>query len=216
MSVRAALAAAARDLYGQSWRLLAVNTALSTVVLALLAAAAFAPPLLVLLPLAGPFGAALAHCAVLVGRGGDATLREAAAGLRQHARRGLALGLAATLVLALGRHALAFYASHGAWIPAALAAELLALLALHQLFLWTLAVAAPRRPLRGLAAEAAFLLVRRPGQALALGLALLALNAAAAAAGVLPLLMLGGAYSFLAAAHLVAEGPAAEEPAWQA
>jgi hypothetical protein len=216
MTIGAALRAAARDLYSQSWRLLAVNTTLSAVVLGLAAAAAFATPALVLLPLAGPFVAALAHAAVVAADGRDATVREAIRGLRLHARRGLVLGAAATLVAVLGEHALGFYASHHAWVPAALVVELLALFALHQLVAWTLAVAFPERGVRDASADAARVLLRRPLPALGLAFALLLIDGVAALAGVLPLLMLGGAFSFLAVAHLVLpEALGEEEAAWQ-
>jgi hypothetical protein len=215
MTVRAALAAAARELYRNSWRLLAVNTALSAVVLAVVTAAVFAPPALVLLPLAGPFVAALAHCAVLQACGEDATFREATHALRTHARRGLLLGAAVTVVVVLGEHAYSFYAGRHVWVLAALVLELLALFALHQLVLWILVAAEPERPLRELAREAALWLLRRPAAALGLAFGLVVVDAAATAAGILPFLMLGGAYSFLAAAHLVLPQPLPEEAAWQ-
>jgi uncharacterized membrane protein len=217
MTVRRALRLAARDLYANSWRVLAVNTTLSAVVLALLAAAAFVPPAIILLPLAGPLAAALANTAVLIVREENPTVRDAFAGARVHARRGIVLGAIVTLVFLVAEHAARFYATRGVWLLSMVVIYLLALYVLHQLFAWTLAVAEPQRPLRHVYADAAAMILRRPGQAFGLALALLAIEGVAAMAGVLPLLMLGGGFAFLAAAQLAAPEPVSrEEAAWQA
>jgi hypothetical protein len=217
MTVPRVLRAAARDLYENSWRLLAVNTALSTVVVALLAVAAFVPPAIVLLPLAGPFAAALAHAAVSVVRDGDTTMRNAFAGVRIHARRGLVLAAVATVVLLAAEHAVRFYGAQGVWLLSVVVAYLMALFVLHQLFAWTLAVAEPGRSLRAAYAGAALLILRRPARVFGVALALLVIEALATVAGVLPLLMLGGAFAFLAAARLASpETALGEEAAWQA
>jgi hypothetical protein len=216
MTVRRGLRLAARDLYANSWRLLAANTTLSAVVLALLAAAAFAPPAVVLLPLAGPFAAALAHLAVEIVREENPALREAVGGLRLHFRRGVIMGAVVTVVFVVGEQAARFYAVHGVWLLAMVVIYLLALFVLHQLFAWTLAVAEPERPLRHVYAEAGTVIFRRPAQALGLALALLGIEALATVAGVLPMLMLGGGFAFLAAAHLAAPEQVSEkEAAWQ-
>ena len=67
--------------------------------------------------------------------------------------------------------------------------------------LWPLAVAERERPLRGLLADAATALVRRPAASIGLALALLLINALGVAAAVLPLLTVTVAYSFVAAAR---------------
>ncbi|HEY6016489.1 MAG TPA: hypothetical protein VIU16_06860, partial [Gaiellaceae bacterium] len=64
MSVRAALGAALRDLYGQSWRLLTLNAAVGAALLVVLAAAWVSLAGLVLVALVGPLLAALVHCEV--------------------------------------------------------------------------------------------------------------------------------------------------------
>jgi uncharacterized membrane protein len=217
MTVRRALRAAARDLYANSWRLLAVNTALSAIVLALLAAAAFVPPAIILLPLAGPFAAALVHTAVLIVREENPTVRDAFAGVRVHARRGIVLGAIVTLVFLVGEHAARFYATQGVWLLAILVIYLVALFVLHQLFVWTFAVAEPERPLRHVFAAAGLAIIGRPGRVFGLALALIVVEGLATVAGVLPMLMLGGGFAFLAVAHLAApEQVPREEAAWQA
>jgi hypothetical protein len=217
MTARRALRLAARDLYANSWRLLAVNTTLSAIVLALLAAAAFAAPAIVLLPLAGPFVAALAYAAVSIVRDGDTTVRSAFASVRLYARRGLLLAAVATVVLVAAENAARVYAAQGIWLLSAVVIYLAALFVLHQLFAWTIAVAEPDRRLRQVYADAGLLILRRPAPAFGLALALLLVEGLAAVAGVLPLLMLGGGFAFLAAARLAAPEPVSgEEAAWQA
>ena len=64
---------------------MALNGALSLCVLAILAAASFWAPALLLLLLLGPLAAAMMHCAVLLVRDGELSLRSAAlvAGIRE-------------------------------------------------------------------------------------------------------------------------------------
>ena len=81
VSVSTSLRGALRDFYEHSWRLVALNAALSVCVLAILAAASFWAPALLLLLLLGPLAAAMMHCAVSLVREGELSLRDAAAGL---------------------------------------------------------------------------------------------------------------------------------------
>ncbi|MEN3341723.1 MAG: hypothetical protein V7644_1127 [Actinomycetota bacterium] len=202
MSAGGALQAALVDGYRNSWRLVALNCAVGAVVAAAAAGAAFALPAAALVLAAGPLAAALVHCAVVVARTGELEWRDAVAGLRLHARRGLALGTIDAAGAALGVLAIRFYARHGVWPLAALATYLLAAFCVWQLVAWPLAVAEPERGLGAVLADAARELLRRPGASLLLGIVLLLLNLAGAAA-VMPLLTITLAYSFLAAAHFV-------------
>ncbi len=82
--------------------------------------------------------------------------------------------------------------------------------------LWPLAIRDCELPLREVAARAGFALVRRPGAAVGLGLALLAVNVLGIVAAVLPFLTMTIAYSALAAARFVLRpipAPAPAEPA---
>jgi hypothetical protein len=156
----------------------------------------------VLVVLAGPIAAALVHCAVLLVREGSVTLADARTGLRLHWKRGLALGACGAALLGLGLLAVVFYSrSSLLWPLAFCTVYVLILLGIYQIVLWTLAVAEPGRPLLVSAREAASLVVRRPGKALLLGLALLLVNLAGVAAAVMPFLTLTIAYTFIAAAH---------------
>jgi hypothetical protein len=196
---------AARDFYEESWRLVALNTLLSAYVLAVLAVASFAPVALVLLLGAGPVAAALVAAAVIVVESGSLTFVETTDAFHRCWRRGivlagqLGLGILATVV------AVRFYGTSGtlAWPLAVLVLYLGAIFVLYQLVLWPLAVQDCTRPLRDVAAEAARVLVRRPGATVALGVALLAVNALGVLAAVLPFLTLTIAYSALAAARFV-------------
>ena len=95
---------AARDFYEESWRFVALNTALSAYVLAVLAVASFAPLALVLLVGAGPLAAALVAAAVIVVESGSLTFVETTEAFRRCWRRGLVLagqlglGILATIV----------------------------------------------------------------------------------------------------------------------
>ncbi len=196
---------AARDFYEESWRLVALNTALSAYVLAVLALASFVPAALVLLVGAGPLAAALVAASVIVVESGSLTFVETTDAVRRCWRRGLvlaaqlALGILATVI------AIRFYGTSGtlAWPLAVLVLYLGAIFVLYQLVLWPLAVQDSTRPLREIAAEAATVLVRRPGATVALGIALLVVNALGILAAVLPFLTMTIAYSALAAARFV-------------
>lgn len=202
MKVRTALKLAVGDLYRNSWRLLPVNAAFGAVLVAVAVAGVAARAALVLVVLAGPLAAALVYCAVTLVREENVELRDAVVGLRLHWRRGLLLGAGGGLLLLLGAVAVRDYArlSFG-WPLVFVTVYLLVLLGVYQLVLWTLAIAEPERPLRGVCRDAAVLVARRPGAALVLGLALLLVNVAGVAAAVMPFLTLTVAYSFLAAAR---------------
>lgn len=203
MSVSAALWAALRDFYGQSWRLLVLNGILGAFLLAVLLAGLWAPPAWALALLAGPLAMALMHCAVEVAQTEDLRLRSALDGLRLHWRRGFVLGAAGLVVTAAGAVAVATYGRGSAltWPLAALAAYLLALVCVYQLLLWPLAVFERARPLGAVARDALLALLRRPRQACLLFVALLVVNLLGVAAALMPFLTLTVAYSFLAAAH---------------
>jgi hypothetical protein len=212
MRTRDALTHALRDFYEQSWRLLAVNAALGTVlVTSVLAALAF-PPASVLVIAAGPVAAALVHCAVTLVRTGELAFADAWDGLRLHWRRGCALGAAGAMLLVLGVLAIGVYANSSLWPLAFLALYLLVLLGVYQLFLWTLAIAHRDRALGAVARETLAVVAARLPAALALGLALLFVNVAGVAAAVMPFLTLTVAYTFLATARFLLE-PAEDEAA---
>jgi hypothetical protein len=196
---------AARDFYEESWRLVLLNSALSAYVLAVLTVAAFVPIALVLLVGAGPLAAALVAAAVIVVETGSLTFVETADVFRRSWRRGLVLGGSLALGVVATMVAVRFYGTAGAlaWPLAVLALYLGAIFALYQLVLWPLAVRDCARPLRDAAAEAAAVLVRRPGAVLGLGLALLLVNALGVLAAVLPFLTMTIAYTALAAARFV-------------
>ncbi|MGZ6685849.1 MAG: hypothetical protein ACXVFJ_17245, partial [Gaiellaceae bacterium] len=83
-------------------------------------------------------------------------------------------------------------------------------LGVHQLLLWTLAIAHPDVPLQEAAVRALELLLRRPLASLALGVVAVLVNVAGVVAALMPFLTLTVAYTFLAAAHFVLT-PAHEE-----
>lgn len=207
-----ALRRALRDFYANSWRLVPVNAALGLLIATVAAAALETRAAIVLVVLAGPLVAALAHCAVTLVRTGNLTLRDALDGLRGNWRRGLLLASAGTAVAGLAALAIGFYArSQTAWPLAFVALYLALALGLYQVVLLTFAVAEPQRPLRAAARQAAEVLARRPGAAAAIGLALLLVNAAGVAAALMPFLTLTVAYSFVAVAHFALPGPTREE-----
>ena len=206
MSARAALGAAGRDLFQNSWRLVPVNAALGVVLVAVALSTVAVHAALVLAVLAGPLAAALVHCSVTLVRTGNLAFADAREGLRLHWRRGLQLGAAGTALVILGALAVRFYTrmSFG-WPFAFLTVYLVLMLGIYAVVLATYAIAEPTRPLRLAAREAATLGARRPGATLLLGLALLLVNLAGVAAAVMPFLTLTVAYSFVAVAHFALE-----------
>jgi hypothetical protein len=204
MSARRALGLALGDLYRNSWRLVPVNAALGAVLVFAAVAAVAVHALLVLVVLAGPFAAALAHCSVTVVRTGNLVLADAWEGLRLHWRRGLALGAAGVALGVLGGIAVHFYTrSSLGWPLAFLTLYLVVALGIYAVVLMTVAVAQPGDPLPVVARQASTVAARRPGATLLLGLALLLLNVAGIAAAVMPFLTITVAYSFVAVAHFV-------------
>jgi hypothetical protein len=195
----AALRAALRDLYVQSWRFFLLNAALSVCLVPLAVAGLWAPAAWLLLLAAGPLAAALVHCAVVTATTGELRLGDALEGLRLHWRRGLLLGAVFAGASALGAYAVAFYGGRGVLLLAALAVYLLVVLLAFQLVLWPLALAAPDRPLRLVLEDALRMLLARPLQALVLTLALALVNLLGVALAIVPFLTLTIAYSCLAA-----------------
>ncbi len=202
MSPRAALGAAGRDVFQNSWRLVPVNAAFGLALVAVSVSTIAVHAALVLAVLAGPLAAALVHCSVTLVRTGNVVLADAREGLRLHWRRGLQLGAAGTALAILAVVAVRFYTrmSFG-WPLAFLVVYLVVLLGIYAVVLATYAIAEPERPLRLAAREAAALGARRPGATLLLGLALLLVNLAGVAAAVMPFLTITVAYSFVAVAH---------------
>jgi uncharacterized membrane protein len=214
MTVQQSLGAALRDLYGSSWRLVPLNVLIGIVLLAVAAGAVYVRATLLLVVLAGPLAAALAHCAVTLVQTEDLRVHEAVAGLKRFWRRGLVLAAAGGVIALLGVVAVRFYAGRGgaALLLAFVAVYLLFLAGVFFLLLWPLAVAEPQLPLREAARRTAQLVARRPGASLGLGVALLLVNLAGIAAAVMPFLTLTLAYSFLAAAHFALPRPKPEDP----
>jgi hypothetical protein len=209
-----ALRLALRDFFENSWRLVVVNAALGIVlVVTALLAVAF-PPAVVLVVLAGPLAAMLAHCAVTLVQTENLDLHEALAGLRRSWRRGLALAAIGSAIALLGFVAVRFYAQRGGAgvVLAFVAIYLLFLAGVFLLLLWPVAIAEPSLPLRSCALRTAQLVARRPGASLALGIVLLLVNVAGIAAAVMPFLTLTVAYSFLAAAHFALPPKTPEDP----
>lgn len=204
MTPRAALGAAGRDLFENSWRLVPVNAALGLVLVAVGFAAVAIHAALVLAVLAGPIAAALVHCSVTLVRTGSVALADAREGVRLHWRRGLQLGAAGTALAVLAGVALRFYTrTNVGWPFAFVTVYLVVLIGIYAVVLATLAIAEPERPLRLAAREAAALGARRPGATLLLGLALLLVNVLGIAAAVMPFLTVTVAYSFVAVARFV-------------
>jgi len=208
MTVRGALKAALRDLYEQSWRFIVLNVALSVMVAAVLLAASYATPALLLLVGVGPFAAALMHCAVTLQQTENVHLSDGLIGLRLHWRRGLALAAVVGAAIALFVVSVLFYAQR-AWPIAMLALYVALLFGVWQIHLWPLAMARHREGLGNVLGDAARAVVRRPFASLGLGFALLLVNAVGAI-GVLPVLTLTVAYSALAAAHFALPPPTEE------
>jgi hypothetical protein len=77
MTARAALGAAGRDLFQNSWRLVPVNAALGIVLVAVAASAVAVHAALAFAVLAGPLATALIHCSVTLVRTGNLALADA-------------------------------------------------------------------------------------------------------------------------------------------
>jgi hypothetical protein len=209
---------AVRDFYEESWRLVALNAALSVYVLGVLAVATLVPAALVLLLGAGAIAAALVSAAVTIVETGSLTFMEMAGTLRRSWLRGLVLGGSAAAGVAATVFAFRFYGDAGtlAWPLAVLVLYLGAIFLLYQLVLWPLALRDCESPLREVASEAGLVLIRRPAAVSGLGLALLAVNVAGILLAILPLLTMTIAYSTLAAARFaLPPTPSEEAEPWQ-
>lgn len=208
-----ALRLALRDLYENSWRLVPFNVLLGLI---LAASAAVAIPFhaaAVLVVLAGPVAAALAHSAVTVVRTGNLTLGDGLRGLQRHWRRGLGLAALAGALLLIGVVAIRFYGGSSLAWPLAFVVFYAGVCAgVLLMIVWVLAVAEPERSLRASAAVALELVARRPGATAVLGLVLLLVNLAGIAVAVMPFLTFTVAYSFVAVARF-ALPPTPEETA---
>jgi hypothetical protein len=208
-----ALRLAARDLYANSWRLVPLNLLFGAILVAAVAAAIPVHAAVVLVVLAGPVAAALAHSAVTLVRTGNLTLADGVAGVRAHWRRGLVLAAAGAAFVMLAAVAIRVYSSSAlGWPLTFVVLYLAACLAVFQAVLWVYAVAEPARPLRSSAHAALELIARRPGATAALGLALLLVNVLGLAVAVMPFLTLTVAYSFVAVAHFALPRPSQEDP----
>jgi hypothetical protein len=165
-----------------------------------------------LVVLAGPVAAALAHCAVTLVRTGNVKLADGLDGLRTHWRRGFILAAIGSAFVLLAGVAIHVYGhSSLVWPLAFVVLYLVACAAVYQAILWIVAVAEPEQPLRTCAREALELGLRRPGATAGLGVALLAVNAAGIAVAVMPFLTLTVAYSFVALAHFALPRPVQED-----
>ena len=201
MSLGGSLRAAAVDFYHQSWRLAVFNTVLSAaalvvVYLTVFISAGFAFLVLLLGPLAG----ALMHCTIQLAQEDELRFRDGLTGLGLHWRRGLSLAAIVLFVTVAGVVALRFYGSEQ-WLLTIFVADVLAVFAVLQVFVWPRAIFERESPLRRVHAQALSDFLARPLIAFAFALALVVVNALGFAAGVLPFLTLTIAYSFLAASH---------------
>jgi hypothetical protein len=211
MTARRALGLAVADLYRNSWRLVPVNAAVGAVLVFAAVCALAVHALLVLVVLAGPLVAALAHSSVTLVRTGNLKLVDAWEGLRLHWRRGLTLGAAGLALGVVAALAVHFYTrSSVGWPFAFLTLYLVVLLGVYAAVLTTVAVADPQLRWPAAARSAATLVAQRPGATLLLGLALLLVNLAGVAAAVMPFLTITVAYSFVAVAHFVLPAEARE------
>ena len=212
MTVGRSLGAAAVDFYHQSWRLAALNTALSVAVLAIVYLFVWVlPALVVLLVLVGPLAASLMHCAVRLAQEDELRFADAITGLRLHWRRGLALAAVNLAFGLLAVVAIRFYGTQQ-WLFTVLVVDVLVVFVLVQLVLWPRLVHESERPLGQLVGLALSDFLGRPLGTIGFALALLLVNLLGFAAGILPLLTLTIAYSFLAAAHFALPRSELREP----
>jgi len=201
LSLGGSLRAAAVDFYHQSWRLAVFNSILSAVALAVVYLTVFVSTgFAVLVLLLGPLAGALMHCTVLLAQEDELRFRDGLAGLGLHWRRGLGLAAILLLVTVAGVVAIRFYGSEQ-WLLTIFVADVLAIFAVLQVFVWPRAIFQRDSPLYRVHADALSDFLARPLTAFGFALALVVVNALGIAAGLMPFLTLTIAYSFLAAAH---------------
>jgi uncharacterized membrane protein YesL len=213
MTLRRALGVAAADLYHQAWRMAILNLTLGFAVALVVLAALAVRPAIVLAVLLGPLAAAIMHCAITLAQTEELRMGEALVGLRQHWRRGIALGLLFAAAILFGVLAVPFYARAGtwAWPFAALTVYILLLFCFFQLALWPVAVYEQERPFRAVVRDALLVAMRRPFGFVALGVLLVLVNAIGLVAAIIPFLTMTVAYSFLVSAHFaLPKNPARE------
>jgi hypothetical protein len=205
MTVRTALRSALGETYRNSWRLLVVNTAVSSVIAVVVLFVSAFPLVLFVAPLvSGPLVAALVHCVLMLVREEELVVADAVEGMRRFWRRGFALGGITGGVFLAGALAVTFYASeaHRVLPLAAFCAYVAAIAFLVVLVAWVLAIAEPGEGVSAALRAAALVALRSPLRLLTLGIVLLIVNVVSIVT-VLPVLTLTIAYSFLAAAHVV-------------
>jgi len=201
MSLGGSLRAAAVDFYHQSWRLAVFNTVLSAVALVVVYLTVFVSVVFAVLVLVlGPLAGALMHCTIQLAQEDELRFRDGLTGLGLHWRRGLGLAAILLFVTVAGIVALRFYGSDK-WLLTIFVADVLAVFAVLQVFVWPRAIFERDSPLHRVHAQALSDFLARPLIAFGFVLALVVVNALGIAAGVLPFLTLTIAYSFLAAAH---------------
>jgi hypothetical protein len=201
MSLGGSLRAAAVDFYHQSWRLAVFNTVLSAAALAVVYLTVFVSGAFALLVLLlGPLAGALMHCTIQLAQEDELRFRDGLTGLGLHWRRGLSLAAILLLVTVAGVIAIRFYGSEQ-WLLTIFVADVLAVFAVLQVFVWPRAIFQRDRALHKVHGDALSDFLARPLIAFGFTLALVVVNLVGIVAGVLPFLTLTIAYSFLAAAH---------------
>jgi hypothetical protein len=201
MGLGSSLRAAAVDFYHQSWRLAVFNTVFSAAALAVAYLTVFVSAgFAVLVLLLGPLAAALMHCTIQLAQEDELRFRDGLTGLGLHGRRGLSLAAILLLVTAAGVIAIRFYGSEQ-WLLTIFVADVLAVFAVLQVFVWPRAIFQRDRALHRVHGDALSDFLSRPVSAFGFALVLAVVNLVGIVAGVLPFLTLTIAYSFLAAAH---------------
>ena len=140
------------------------------------------------------------HCTIQLAQEDELRFRDGLTGLGLHWRRSLGLAAIVLLMTMAGVIALRFYGSEQ-WLLTIFVADVLAVFAVLQVFVWPRAIFQRDSPLRRVHAEALSDFLGRPLTAFGFAFALVVVNVLGIVAGVLPFLTLTIAYSFLAAAH---------------
>lgn len=201
MGLGGSLRAAAVDFYHQSWRLAVFNSVLSAAALAVVYLTVFVSVgFAVLVLLLGPLAGALMHCTIRLAQEDELRFRDGLIGLGLHWRRGLSLAAIVLFVTVAGVIAIRFYGSEQ-WLLTIFVADVLAVFAVLQIFVWPRAIFQRDQALHRVHADALSDFLARPLTAFGFTLVLVVVNALGIAAAVMPFLTLTIAYSFLAAAH---------------